>query len=417
MAKAKHTPGKKMIGAIALFVASGFFLLALKNMDIQSLIMAFVVPLIFLASSALIPKVFRADSLLLSLVNLLCSLGVLVLYRISPDKGINQAINYGAGVLAMILCMLAIRHLSRFKTLLVIVAGGALVLMALPVVIGREVGGAKAWIALGGLNFQPSELVKVVLVVVNAYLLSKRKVLLSIIFTGICLVFLLLQKDLGTALLYFIVSLLMMYVSTGSFALLGAGFGGAAAAGILGYSWLKSMGFAHIDRRITAWTNPWGNYENEGFQTVQSLLAIVNGGLFGLGLGAGNASKIPVRETDSIFPFIVNEFGIILGICLIVLYIIIFIRGIGISSRCNHRFHSLLAMGCSLFIAFQTFVIIGGNINLIPITGVTLPFISYGGTSLLSSLCLIGLLQGIESINEDHIAQDAKMATMGDELP
>lgn len=416
MAKSKLSPGKRMIGSISLFVGSGFFLLALKDMSIQSMVMAFVVPLIFLASSTIIPKLFRADSLLLSLVNLLCSLGVMVLYRISPEKGINQAINYGAGILAMILSMLAIRHLGRFKTLIGLAAGGGLLLMVLPIVFGREVGGAKAWIVLAGINFQPSEIVKVILIVVNAYLLSKRKLLLSIVFTGVCLIFLLLQKDLGTALLYFVVSLLMMYVSTGSFTLLASGFGGAVVGGVLGYSWLKSMGFAHIDRRLTAWTNPWGNYENEGFQTVQSLLAIVNGGLFGLGLGAGNASKIPVRETDSIFPFIVNEFGIIFGICIVLIYIIIFIRGIGIATRCNHRFHSLLALGCSLFIAFQTFVIIGGNINLIPITGVTLPFISYGGTSLLSTLSLIGLLQGIESINEDHIAQDAQIATMGDEL-
>lgn len=416
MLKTKRPPGKRMIGSIALFVGSGFFLLALRDMSVQSLIMALSVPLIFLASSIIIPKFFRADSLLLSLVNLLCSLGVIVLYRMSPDKGINQAINYGAGILAMVLCMLAIRHLGRFKILIVLAAVGGLLLMALPIVIGKEISGAKAWIILAGINFQPSEIVKVILIAVNAYLLSKHKVLMSIVFTGLCLVFLLLQKDLGTALLYFVVSLLMMYASTGSFLLLTSGFGGFMVGGVIGYTWLKSMGFAHLDRRLTAWINPWGNYKNEGFQTVQSLLAFVNGGLFGLGLGAGNASKIPARDTDFIFPFIVNEFGIIFGICIILIYIIIFIRGIGISSRCNHRFHSLAALGCSLFIAFQTFVIIGGNINLIPITGVTLPFISYGGTSLLSSLSLIGILQGIESINEDHIAQDAHIATIGDEL-
>lgn len=416
MAARRKSIAAKLNGAMALLIASGFALLAFKTPDEKTFAMAVAVPAVFLLATTFVPKIFPADRLLISLVNFMCAIGVLVIYRISPARGINQGINYVAGLGAMVVCMFAVRHLNVFKRLPVLIALGSIGMMVLPIVFGHEQGGAKAWVSLGGFNFQPSELVKVTMIMVNAFLLSRRKLILSIAFTGICLLGLVLQKDMGTAMLYYVTSLAMMYASTGSMPLLTGGVAGAGTALVLGYSLLKRMGFAHIDRRISAWLNPWGRYENEGFQTVQSLLAIVNGGPFGMGLGAGNASRIPVRDTDSIFPFLVNEFGIIFGICMILIYIIILLRGIGIAMRCNYRFHALAALGCSVLIAFQTFVIIGGNINLIPITGVTLPFISYGGTSLLASLSLVGVLLGIESINDHDIAEDARLATGEDVL-
>lgn len=416
MAARRKSIAAKLNGAMALLIASGFALLAFKTPDVQTFSMAAAVPAVFLLATTMVPKIFPADSLLISLVNFMCAIGILVIYRISPARGINQGINYVAGLGAMVLCMLAVRHLNVFRRMPVLLAIASIGVMALPILIGHEQGGAKAWVSLGSFNFQPSELVKVTMIMVNAYLLSRRRLMFSMAFTGVCLMALVMQKDMGTAMLYYVTSLAMMYASTGSVPLLTSGVVGAGTALVLGYNLLKRMGFAHIDRRITAWLNPWGSYENEGFQTVQSLLAIVNGGPFGMGLGAGNASSIPVRDTDSIFPFLVNEFGIIFGICLILLYVIILLRGVGIAMRCNHRFHALAALGCSVLISFQTFVIIGGNINLIPITGVTLPFISYGGTSLLASLSLIGVLLGIESINDHDIAEDARLATGEDVL-
>lgn len=416
MAARRKSIASKLNGAMALLIFSGFALLAAKTPDVQTIAMAAAVPAVFLLAVSLVPRMFTADRLLLSLVNFLCALGILVIYRITPARGINQAVNYVAGLGAMVLCMLAVRHLNLFRQMPALIGAVSLMLMALPILIGHEQSGAKAWVSLGGYSFQPSELVKVSLIMVNAFLLSRRRLFLSIAFTGVCLMGLILQKDMGTAMLYYVTSLMMMYAGTGSMPLLAGGVAGAGAALVLGYNVLKRMGFAHIDRRITAWLNPWGNYENEGFQTVQSLLAIVNGGPFGMGLGAGNASRIPVRDTDSIFPFLVNEFGIIFGICLIFLYVIILLRGMGIAMRCNYRFHALAAMGCSAMLAFQAFVIIGGNINLIPITGVTLPFISYGGTSLMASLSLTGVLLGIESINDHDIAEDARLATGEDVL-
>jgi cell division protein FtsW (lipid II flippase) len=307
--------------------------------------------------------------------------------------------------------MLIIRHMHRLKALVWLAAATAVVLMLLPLAIGKEVNGAQAWISIVGVNFQPSEIVKVVLLIVVAYFLSKRRILIAISYAGVCLALLMLQKDLGTALLYYAVTLSMLFASTGSFALLGGGLAGGAAAGMLGYSM-----FSHVKRRVAIWRDPWFDYNGAGYQVVQSLIAIVNGGLTGVGLGVGNTHVIPAHDTDFIFSVILNEFGAIFGICVVFIYVMIFLRGIAISLRCNHRFHALMALGGSLFIAFQAFVIIGGNIKMIPLTGVTLPFVSYGGSSLLSSLGIIGILQGIESINEDHIAADAMMATIGDEV-
>ncbi|MDO5022921.1 MAG: FtsW/RodA/SpoVE family cell cycle protein [Eubacteriales bacterium] len=414
MAKRRKSLIDKLVLTIILFIFSGFIMLMLKNMDLQTLIIGIAVPLVFLSSSMLIPKLFSADKLLLSLVNFLCSLGVLILYRMNPQRGINHAINYFVGLIAMVIVMLSVKYLSKLKRLSLLIGVASLVLMALPAVIGREVGGAKAWLKFGGVSFQPSEIVKVVLVFVNAYFLSKSKLLMSVLYTGLCLVMLVLQRDLGTALLYYTVTLAMMFIALGSWLLLISGVAGAVGVAVFGYSMLKKIGFAHLERRLQAWLNPWGNYQDAGYQTVQSLLAIVNGGAFGLGLGAGNAYTIPVKETDFIFPFIVNEFGIIFGISLIVIYIIIFMRGIGVAMRCNHQMHSLMAIGSSLFLAVQTFVIIGGNINMFPITGVTLPFISYGGSSLLSGMCMIGIIQGVENINKEHILQDEILADIGE---
>lgn len=416
MARRRKNSEGKLVGAMTLLVACGFGLLVLKTPDVRTAAMALLVPLAFYAANRLIPKLFSADRLLLSVATFLCSIGILVVYRIAPQKGVNQGINFLAGLLAMVLTMQVMRHFSAFRRFLPFVGLVSLGLMAMPVLIGHEQGGAKAWVSLGGLNFQPSEIVKVSLVLVNAYLLSRRKLAFSMAYTGVCLAVLVLQKDMGTALIYYVTALVMMYASTGSMLLLAGGVLGAGGALVAGYDLLKKIGFAHIERRITAWLNPWGRYEQEGFQTVQSLLAIVNGGPFGMGLGAGNASRIPVRDTDSIFPFIVNEFGIIFGVCLVALYMLLLLRAASVATRAGSKANALAALGCASFLVFQTFVIIGGNINLIPITGVTLPFVSYGGTSLLSALSLTGMLLGIDSVNERELKEEASLALGEDGL-
>ncbi|MBR1585396.1 MAG: FtsW/RodA/SpoVE family cell cycle protein [Clostridia bacterium] len=405
-------PATAMLSAVMMFFFLGFLMLAVKDGSWQSFLLSVVVPAIIFLGTAGIPKLFPADKLLLTLTNFLCALGVLTLYRLSPQRGLAQAINYGVGVGAMLLCILLVRYIRHWKALTVLMMGGSLVLLALPLLIGTEQNGAKSWINFGGLSMQPSEMVKLALMLSISYLLSRRKIVWSILFAGACLLILMVQKDLGTALLYYGVALILIYVSTGSKMLLGAGLAGGAGAAVMGYQM-----FAHVKRRVAIWIDPWQDASGAGYQIVQSLIAIVNGGLWGVGLGLGNASVIPEYYNDFIFSVILHEFGIVFGLIVLCMYLFIIIRGVMIARRSRTVFHALLATACASLIALQTFVIVGGNIKLIPLTGVTLPFISYGGTSLVSSLCVIGLLQGVASVNEAGVKEDRTLAMQGGQMP
>lgn len=408
----RYDPARAMLLAVMAFFFLGFFLLALKDGKWESFLLSVVVPAIIFVGTAGISRLFPSDRLLLSLTNFLCALGVLVLYRLSPQRGMTQAVNYGVGVLCMILCTFLVRYMPKWKWPTALMVLGSLGLLALPVLMGDEIYGAKNWVSIAGYSFQPSEIVKLALLLCVSYLLSQRRVLLSILFGGACLGLLMLQKDLGTALLYYGVCLVLIFAATGSLPLLGAGVLGAGAAAVAGYGM-----FAHVKRRVAIWQNPWADTEGMGYQIVQSLIAIVNGGLWGVGLGLGNASIIPFYYNDFIYSVILHEFGVIFGLMVLCMYAFIVIRGIMIAQRCRTVFHALLATGCSVLIALQTFVIIGGNIKLIPLTGVTLPFISYGGTSMVSSLCVIGLLQGVASRNEAGVHEDRALAMRGGDAP
>lgn len=409
--RGRSDPARLLLSAVMLFFFLAFFLLAIKDGSWESFLLSVLVPVIVFVGSAGIPRLFPADKLLLSLTNFLCALGVLILYRLSPQRGLTQAVNYGVGIACMILCTLLVRYMNSWKWAVPLLMLGSLALLALPLVIGRETNGAKNWVRLGSYSFQPSELVKLALLLAAAYLLSKRRVVLSIFFAGACLLLLMLQKDLGTALLYYGVMLVLLYAATGSLPLVSVGLAGGAGAAVAGYQM-----FAHVKRRVAVWLNPWADTGDSGYQIVQGLIAMVNGGAWGVGLGLGNASVIPEYYNDFIFAVILHEFGLIFGLIVVCMYLFIIIRGIMIARRCRTAFHALLATGCAALIALQTFVIIGGNIKLIPLTGVTLPFISYGGTSMVSSLCVIGLLQGVASRNEAGVHADRELAMQGEEM-
>jgi len=407
-----------MMAASMLFFFVGFLLLAVKDGQWQCFLLSLIVPLIIYAGTAILPRLFPADKLLLSLTNFLCALGVLILYRISPSRGLNQAVNYGVGVGCMVLCTLLVRYVKSWKTLTVLMMGGSMLLLSLPLLIGTEQNGAKNWIWIGSYSLQPSEIVKLALLLCVSYLLSQRKAALSILFGGACLVLLMLQKDLGTALLYYGLCLVMLYAATGSLALVGAGLAGGAGAAAAGYHM-----FAHVKARLAVWQDPWKYTQGIGLQIVRSFVAIANGGLWGVGLGLGNAGNstraggIPEAHNDFIFPVILHEFGLIFGVIVLLMYLFIVIRAVMIARRSNTAFHALLSVGGAALITIQTFVIIAGNIKLIPLTGVTLPFISYGGTSMVSSLCVIGFLQGVASRNQAGVDEDRALAMQGGDVP
>ena len=408
--------GRPLSRAVTLFYFLAFLLLFVKDCYVygagaaflehwQGLALAVAVPMLNVITTHLLPRLFPADQLLLSLTNFLCALGVLVLYCTNPSYAYQQAAYYFVGLITMVVCIYLVRLVRSFRFLVWPMMLVSLLLLALPLVIGQETYGAKNWFYVGGISVQPSEIVKLCLVIIIARFMADRRFFPWLIFAAGCLGVLMLQKDLGTALLYFGTTLLVYYAASGNLWVTGLGLMGGAGAAVLGYKM-----FAHVKRRVQVWLDPWQDYNDAGYQIIQSLMAIASGGLFGVGLGLGSPRTIPVYHTDFIFAVICEQFGLIFGLFVLLMYVAIIWRGATTAMAARTRFHGLLAMGCTVLLGLQTFVIIGGVLKLIPLTGVTMPFVSYGGTSLASSLCLIGLLQGVASLNEDAIAEDTRLA-------
>lgn len=400
----------RLSAVIILFAFSGFLIVALKpaeTWDWNRIIMAFAIPLLLYFNMFILPKIVSVDRLLMSLVSFLCALGVLILYSTNQERGISQAVYYAIGTVFMMFCLLFTRKMFNWDWLMYLLFPLSIILLVSPLALGREINGAKNWIMLAGISFQPSELVKIFLIMISAYAMSRYKKTQWMAFLAVCVAVLMLQKDLGAVLLYFATAVIMFSASGGSLGLIFSSFIAGTGAAIFAYS-----RFAHIKKRVSIWLDPWADYENSGYQLVQSLVAIVSGGLFGMGLGLGRPQIIPIYYTDFIFSVICEQFGLIFGILVLAVYAVMVLRGTFIASTAQTRFHSLLALGCTTMICVQTFVIIAGVIKLIPLTGVTMPFVSYGGSSLISSMGIIGVLQGVAGYNEDMLMEDYELTLM-----
>ena len=209
------------------------------------------------------------------------------------------------------------------------------------------------------------------------------------------MILLVIQKDLGATLLYFGTALIMLYLGTGNLAVTGLAFGAGSVGAVASYSL-----FSHVRTRIAIWRDPWSDPLGTGYQIVQSLIAIASGGLFGMGLGLGQAKGlIPQYDTDFVFAVVCEEFGQVIGAAVVLFYIVLVFRGCIIALRAKNRFDALLSFGTVTALALQTFINIGGVIKFIPLTGVTLPFISYGGSSMVTSMAFVGILQAVSMRN------------------
>ena len=402
----RRDPSRALVSVMMLFFFSAFLLISLQgDIQWQGFALAALVPLLMYISTMWLPKFFPADKLLLAIANFLCALGVLVLYSTDrgagTSRGLQQALYYGVGIVAMLVCIMVIRYIRRWKFLMKLVILGAAALMVLPLAIGTEQNGATNWIVVGGTSLQPSEVVKIALLLILGWYMSQHRFWPWFLFAGFSLVVLMLQKDLGTALIYYITTLLLFYATTGNLPLTGLGVLGGCGAAVLGYQM-----FAHVKKRVAIWQNPWIYYETSGYQIAQTLMAIASGGLFGVGLGLGAPRVIPVYFTDCIFAVICEQFGIVFGVLVLLMYVMLILRGASIAQASRHSFHSIIAMGATVMLGVQTFIIIGGVLKMIPLTGVTMPFVSYGGTSLVSCMGLIGLIQGVASVNQDDLSYD-----------
>lgn len=383
---------------MVIFLISAFALLSYRGaggFDIYTAILGLIVGASFILQYNLFRLIFPdSDRLLLIVVDILAILGFVMLYRFSPDQGMHQIKYFGYGNIGMLFFVLFTRRIRMGKKLGYTIMALACILLLLPIIFGKEIYGAKNWVSIMGFSFQPSEFVKIILVFVFAIWFNTgqrfRERLPALLFAGVSVMLVVLQKDLGAALLYFYIFLFVYYIATSDWIIAALALGTAALGSVISYRL-----FSHVRVRIEAWKNPWRDIENKGYQIAHSLIAISSGGLIGTGLGLGSPQVVPAFKTDFIFATLCEEFGIITGLCVIGLYAVIVIRGMTIAIRSRESYWSLLALGATVALTMQAFTIIGGVIKMIPLTGVTMPFVSSGGSSMISSLALIGVLEGV----------------------
>ncbi|MBP3371517.1 MAG: FtsW/RodA/SpoVE family cell cycle protein [Clostridia bacterium] len=391
-----------IVFSLTLFVLCSFCLLSMKNgaVDYAALIFSLILVGMVLFQYILFRFAFvRADLQIMLIVNILSMLGMVVQYRLDPATAYRQFIFYAAGIVLMILIMIILPKMKKLRSLDLFFACAAIALLCLATFFGTESGGSRNWFSIGSFTFQPSEPVKVLLVLILAGELSKnrniRKIIPTGIFVGISMILLVLQKDLGATLLYFGAALIMLYLGTGNIPITLAAFGAGAGGAVVSYHL-----FYHVRTRVAVWRDPWADPLGSGYQIVQSLIAIASGGLFGMGLGNGVAKGLlPQYDTDFVFAVICEEFGQIIGVCVLLFYFVLVFRGCIIALRAKTRFEALLCVGSVAMLALQTITNIGGVIRFIPLTGVTLPFISYGGSSMITSMIFIGIVQAISIAN------------------
>lgn len=357
----------------------------------------------------------EADPLFLPLAALLNAIGFVLIASLekrigNPGLADAQVRWLAVSILAFVAALALIRDVRSLARYRYSMAALGLVLLLLPVVpgLGREINGARLWIRLGPLSFQPAELGKIALIVFFAAYLAERRELLAVatrrvgpigfpearhfgpvvLAWAVSMLVLVREKDLGSSLLFFGIFVVMLWVATAR----PAYFLVATALFVLGAVFAYHQ-FGHVRARILVWQDPFKTLSGSGYQVVQSLFALATGGVWGTGLGLGRPDLIRFSvHTDFIFSALGEELGLAGTTAVLTASALFTMRGFGLATRCRDDFSKLLAAGLSTALALQTLLIVGGVTNLIPLTGVTLPFMSYGGSSLLSSFILVALL-------------------------
>ena len=368
--------------------------------------------LLLLVHLALVAFRFRGDESLLPLVSVLSGLGLLVLNYLQPAQERAQFGWLALGLALMLLVVFCLRDvgiLQRYKYSAAALGIGLLVITA---IFGREINGARLWLGFGPFQFQPSELMKVLLVIFMAAYLEERREILSrvdyrwatlklspwpylvplLLLWGLSLLLLLWQKDLGATVLMLGIALSMMYVATGRKTFVGAGVLLLVANVLVTY---KLFGYVH--QRIEVWLHPWELATGPSYQIVQALYAVANGGASGAGLGRGHPGFIPFASTDFVFAATAEQLGFAGTLALLAIYLVLVLKSLQIGISQPTTFGQLLGVGCAMVLALQCLVIVAGNLSLIPLTGITLPFVSYGGSSLVVNFLLLGLLLRLSS--------------------
>ena len=361
-----------------------------------------------------------ADPALLPLAFSLSGIGIAFITRIAPftdapNMAQGQVVWLFVGVGCMVAVLLLFRNLDKVANYKYTLMLAGIILLLSPLIpgLGQEIYGSKIWLHIGGFSFQPGEIAKIVIVLFMASYLAENRELLSVftvrmgpfrlpdirsllpllLMWGVAMLIVVFEKDLGSAMVFFFVFLLMLYVSTGKKFYLIIGLGLMAIGGVAAF-----MAFSHVQVRVNTWLDPFADAQNTGYQLCQALYSIADGDLFGVGLGNGLAggtdafSAIPVVESDFIFADIAEEIGLLGASGVLLLFLCFAIRGFLTAARAKSDVSSFVAVGLTSMIVLQAFIIVGGVTRVIPLTGLTLPFISQGGSSLLGSFIIVGFL-------------------------
>lgn len=388
------------------FVA--FFTMFLATEDIRILFIYAALGIVLLGVILLYNLIYPNVSRLV--VNNMCMLitaGMIMITRLSSDNespygtAIRQLIFVILGVTFGLIVPVLIRKLTfldKWTYIYAGVGGAALLVVA---VFAQTSGGAKLGFEIFGFNIQPSEFVKILFVFFVAASLNKSKEFKNVVITTAIaaahVLILVLSTDLGAALIFFVVYLVMLYVAARQPLYAVAGLGAGALAAVAGYHL-----FSHIRVRVEAWQDPIASYGDSGYQVAQSLFAIGTGSWFGTGLFQGQPDTIPVSETDFIFSAVTEEMGVLYALCLILICVSCYVMFLNIAMELHNYFYKLVALGLGTCYIFQVFLQIGGVTKFIPSTGMTLPFVSYGGSSVLSTMIMFGIIQGLYILREDE---------------
>ncbi|HEX7133573.1 MAG TPA: FtsW/RodA/SpoVE family cell cycle protein [Iamia sp.] len=371
--------------------------------------LALVVALFVVAHLAVRRLAPGADGTLLPLAGLLNGIGYVFIARLDEELASRQALWTAVGIAAFIATLWFVkrpRDLERYRYSALLAAIGLIMMPLLPV-LGLQVKGARIWIQLGPLTFQPGEVAKLLLAIFFAgYLVEKRELLALaswprsrpilpdpkhlgpvLVAWGVALVVIMAEKDLGTALLFFSLFMVMLWVSTGRARYLIVGFGLFAIGAFV--AWLI---FAHVQLRVTNWFDPYSDADGGGFQILQGWYALADGGIAGRGLGLGLGNRVPEAENDFIFAIIGEELGLLGTTAILVAFLLIVGSGLRVAVSQTGSFEKLLATGLTALMGIQAFIILGGVTRVLPLTGVVLPFVSFGGSALLANYVLLALL-------------------------
>ncbi len=397
----------------ATITGAAYVLAALgKNAQMPATIIPFLVALLALLVFAHIATRWLAsgaDSTLLPLAALLHGIGYVMIARLSERRAALQTTWSLIAVVAFVATLLVVQRpsdLARYKWTFLFFGAGSLLLPLVPG-IGSSVGGAKIWVSIGPVNIQPGEFAKIALALFFAGYLAENRELIAAgtarlgplripelryilpitLAWGFAVAVMVAEKDLGSALLFFTLFTVMMWVATerAVFLLIGLLLFSAAAY----VAWRM---FDVVQTRVDIWLDPWSRYEGKGYQPAQAMFAFANGGVGGTGLGLGSPNKIPAASTDYVYAAIGEELGLVGATAVMIAFLLLFGAGFRIAVRAERPFEKLLATGLTTIVAMQAFIIIGGVLRLVPLTGITLPFVSYGGSSLLANYILLALL-------------------------